>query len=89
MSVLARHRPPTQRQAAILEWMKNYFIAHQIQPSIRDICEAFSIKSPNGAMCHLHALKERGYLEWTDSTARSFRFVGYRVVLEPIVEDQA
>ena len=31
-------------------------------PAIRDICEAFSISSPNGVMCHLKALQKKGHI---------------------------
>lgn len=33
-------------------------------PTIRDLCGALGISSPNGVLCHLKALDKKGWLVW-------------------------
>jgi repressor LexA len=42
-------------------------------PSFRDIGKAFGIKSPNGVVCHLKPMRERGMVTWVDGVGRSLR----------------
>lgn len=79
---------PTPKQAAILRWMVGYFAEHAVWPSIRDIAGAFGITSPNGVVCHLLALRSKGWLLWergrdgAEVTARSYRVAGLDDVLK-------
>lgn len=47
-------------KAIIAHWREHY-----LPPSIRDLCDALGIKSPNGIVCHLKALRQRGLLVGT------------------------
>lgn len=51
------------RQAAILKFVTAYWSEHGHGPAVRDIAEAFDIKSPNGVAYHLAALVAAGHLE--------------------------
>lgn len=62
----------TARQAEILGYIRDYRVAAGYSPSIREVCQRFGINSPNGVACHLKALKRKGYLAYTEYTARSF-----------------
>lgn len=55
--------PPSQKQAEILEFMRWHIREYGCSPSIREIGDHFSIKSPNGVMCHLKALVKKGLLK--------------------------
>ena len=52
----------TDRQREILEYMEYCLTEENRIPTIRDIATEFRIKSPNGVMCHLIALKKKGHL---------------------------
>lgn len=55
-------KPPTERQRAILAFIRGYIVRHDRPPAIREICDHLSIASPNGVVCHLRALLKRGLL---------------------------
>lgn len=52
----------TAKQQEILAYIRGYIEANGYPPAIRDIGQAFAIRSPNGVMCHLKALKTKGYI---------------------------
>lgn len=61
----SRARPPgalplTGRQAEILAFIRRYMIANGAPPSLREIATEFGFESPNGAKCHLTALRKKG-----------------------------
>ena len=53
----------TKKQQAIFNFIRKHIETKGFPPAIRDICDAFGIKSPNGVMCHLKALQNKGYIE--------------------------
>lgn len=62
----------TDQQAAVLSYIRESIARKSYSPSFREVQDAFGFKSPNGVVCHLHALREKGYLRWSPDTARSF-----------------
>ncbi len=52
----------TSKQSKIFEFIRKYIEQNGYPPAIRDIGNAFKIKSPNGVMCHLRALQKKGYI---------------------------
>jgi repressor LexA len=54
--------PLTTKQEAIYNYIRKHIETKGFPPAIRDICEEFSISSPNGVMCHLKALQKKGYI---------------------------
>jgi repressor LexA len=52
----------TPKQQQIFDFIRHYIEENGYPPAIRDIGTAFKIKSPNGVMCHLRALKTKGYI---------------------------
>ncbi len=52
----------TPKQQKIFDFIRHYIEENGYPPAIRDIGTAFKIKSPNGVMCHLRALKAKGYI---------------------------
>jgi repressor LexA len=53
-------KPLTAKQEQIFHFIRDYIEEKGYPPTIRDICKAFDIKSPNGVMCHLRALEKKG-----------------------------
>lgn len=52
----------TDKQKKIYNYIRKHIEGKGYPPAIRDICDEFSISSPNGVMCHLKALEKKGYI---------------------------
>lgn len=61
----------TKRQRAVLEYIKKCIVDRGIVPTIREICEALEIRSPNGVVCHLAALQRKGFIERKTNSSRA------------------
>jgi repressor LexA len=72
-------KPPsevTAKQRAVYDWVVEYCESRGYSPTIRELMAAFSFRSPNGAMCHLHPLRKKGWLTWSDRHCRTIRPIG-------------
>jgi repressor LexA len=58
----------TDRQKEIYAFIREQIMERGYPPTVRDIGDAFKIKSPNGVMCHLKALEKKGLI-----TRKGFR----------------
>lgn len=65
----------TKRQEAVLTFIADFIAEHGYPPSYQDIADAFGIRSKNGVVRHLTALIRKGYIEKTDTSARSIRIL--------------
>ena len=65
----------TQKQLCILLWIANEN-AHSRGVTIRRIMTQFDIKSPNGVVCHLTALRRKGLLADSGKSVRGYRHSG-------------
>lgn len=69
----------TEKQRQIYEFIRERIENRGYGPSIREICDAFNIKSPNGVMCHLKALVKKGMITRPDKPlARAIQLVEHR-----------
>jgi repressor LexA len=69
----------TEKQRAIYEFIRERIENRGYGPSIREICVAFDIKSPNGVMCHLKALvKKNMIIRPEEPLARAIQLVNHR-----------
>ena len=69
----------TERQREIYDFIRERIENRGYGPSIREICDAFEIKSPNGVMCHLKALVKKGVILRPDKPlARAIQLVDHR-----------
>lgn len=66
----------TPRQREVYDWIVDYCEVRGYSPTIRELCQHFGWSSPNGAMCHLNALKSRGWLSWNSRQSRTIRPLG-------------
>lgn len=62
-------RPLTDRQRELLELVRSH--SRLYGPTVRELCLAAGINSPNGVACHLRALERKGYLRRTPGKARA------------------
>ena len=52
----------TKRQREIYEFLRDKIVNRGYGPTVREIGVHFSIRSPNGVMCHLKALERKGLI---------------------------
>ncbi|MCD6308569.1 MAG: repressor LexA [Candidatus Latescibacteria bacterium] len=68
----------TERQASILNFIKDFAREHGYPPTIPEIQAEFGIKSPNGVNNHIKALTRKGYIKRDSSRARALDIIGRR-----------
>jgi repressor LexA len=68
----------TDRQRDIYEFIRSKIQGRGYGPTVREIGEAFEIKSPNGVMCHLKALEKKGIIKREEHAARAIQLVDHR-----------
>jgi repressor LexA len=66
-------KPLTARQAQVLEFIRAN--SGLYGPTVREIALAFSIRSPNGVVCHLKALEKKGLIKRTPYSSRGIEVV--------------
>lgn len=52
----------TPKQEEILEYIKDCILKKGYPPSVREICEAVSLKSTSSVHSHLESLEKNGYI---------------------------
>jgi repressor LexA len=67
----------TSRQKEIYEFIRAKIDTRGFPPTVREIGEAFEIKSPNGVMCHLNALVKKGLIGRLARSARAIQLTDY------------
>jgi repressor LexA len=69
-------QPITPRQREVYDAIVDYCEANGYGPTIRELCKHFGWASPNGAMCHLRLLRDRGWISWSPRHSRTIRPLG-------------
>ncbi len=69
----------TERQHEIYEFIRKKIESRGYGPTVREIGEAFAIKSPNGVMCHLKALEKKGLIKREEHSARAIQLIDYQL----------
>src|SRR5262249_54925803 len=68
----------TERQREIYEFIREKIETRGYGPTVREIGQAFDIKSPNGVMCHLKALEKKGLILREGFSARAIQLVDHK-----------
>ncbi|MCE1248030.1 MAG: hypothetical protein LWY06_15420 [Firmicutes bacterium] len=71
MSVNTRNL--TERQRAILRYIKKYITRHGYPPAVRDICKGVGLASSSSVHFHLNSLEKLGFIERDSSKTRAIR----------------
>jgi repressor LexA len=67
----------TERQREIYDFIRDKIESRGYGPTVREIGTAFSIKSPNGVMCHLKALEKKGLIKREGFSARAIQLLDH------------
>lgn len=73
----------TSRQREIYEFIRDKIQGRGYGPTVREIGEAFDIKSPNGVMCHLKALQKKGLIHREPNMSRAIQLLDDPVSRRP------
>lgn len=65
----------TTRQREIYDFIRSKIHGRGYGPTVREIGEAFEIKSPNGVMCHLKALQKKGLISREPNMSRAIQLL--------------
>jgi repressor LexA len=68
----------TDKQRKVYEFIREKIESRGYPPTVREIGDAFGIKSPNGVMCHLNALVKKGLILRKGTSARAIQLVDHR-----------
>ena len=66
---------PTQRQMEIYSFIRDKIHSRGYGPTVREIGQAFKIRSPNGVVCHLKALERKGLISRGKNMSRAIELV--------------
>lgn len=72
---MAKARKLTNRQQEVYDFILEKIRTRGYGPTVREIGSAFSIKSPNGVMCHLSALVKKGLITREPNMSRAITVV--------------
>lgn len=70
-------RPPSPRQAMMLDFIVEFMATHSYGPSFREIMAHMEINSTNAVRDHLEALIKKGYLKRQPFNSRSIELVNW------------
>ncbi|MBN2024152.1 MAG: transcriptional repressor LexA [Pirellulales bacterium] len=65
----------TDRQKDVYEFIRHLIRHRGYGPTVREIGEAFQIRSPNGVVCHLKALERKGLITREANRSRAIQLV--------------
>ena len=66
---------PTARQMEIYAFIRDKIHSRGFGPTVREIGQAFKIRSPNGVVCHLKALERKGLITRGKNMSRAIELV--------------
>jgi len=66
---------PTERQLEIYGFIRDKIQNRGYGPTVREIGQAFDIRSPNGVVCHLKALERKGLISRGKNMSRAIELV--------------
>lgn len=75
----------TQRQQAVLDFIKRHNDKNGVPPTVREIAAGMGFRSTNGVVDHVKALIKHGYLDKIPNRSRGIRLAGSPEVGIPIL----
>ena len=71
----------TPKQEEILEYIKDCILKKGYPPSVREICEAVSLKSTSSVHSHLESLEKNGYIRRDPTKPRTIEILDDDIAL--------
>ena len=65
----------SERQQKIYDFIKKHIKENQYAPTIREITTAVGLKSPSTVHGHLDRMRDKGYIDFVNSSPRTLRIV--------------
>ncbi|MGN0466651.1 MAG: transcriptional repressor LexA [Lachnospiraceae bacterium] len=65
----------SKKQSQILEYIKEQILSKGYPPSVREICEAVSLRSTSSVHAHLSTLEKKGYIRKDPTKPRAIEIV--------------
>ena len=72
-------KPLTARQREVFDWIAGFVDVHGYSPTVREVAHAYGW-STNGAVCHLRAIRRKGWLTWERHQSRTMRPIAEEVL---------
>ena len=69
-------KPPTKKQREVYDYIVSFRESKGYSPSFREISAHMGFAAPVGAMCHLHALRKKGWITWEEQCSRTIMPIG-------------
>ncbi|MBQ9395184.1 MAG: transcriptional repressor LexA [Proteobacteria bacterium] len=76
----------TKRQAGVFVYIFDYIQENHYPPTVREIADAFEIKSTNGVVEHLKALANKGFIEKDGFKSRAIRPIVGREMAQRVLD---
>jgi repressor LexA len=67
----------TERQKAVLDFIKEELLFKGYPPTVREICEAVGLNSPSTVHSHLKTLEKKGYIKRDSSKNRALEVIDF------------
>lgn len=71
------NQPLTERQQAVLDFIKEELLFKGYPPTVREICEAVGLNSPSTVHSHLKTLEKKGYIRRDPAKNRALEVVDF------------
>jgi repressor LexA len=65
----------TPKQLEVYISIQEYIKKYNYPPSIRDLCQICSIKSPSVVLVHLRKIREKGFITYEDKKRRTLAII--------------
>jgi len=69
-------KPPTKKQREVYDYIVSFRAEKGFSPTFREISSSFGFLAPVGVMCHLHALRKKGWITWEEQRSRTIMPIG-------------
>lgn len=79
----------TDRQLAIVQFIRQSIEANHRPPTFREIMLHFGMRSTSGVTCHLIALAKKGIIDWDRTSTRGIKLRGVKIIIVDLQQQSA
>lgn len=78
--------PLLEKEQKLFDCIREYIFAHQHPPTVRELPGLFGRKSMKQVQDLLNQLREKGYVDWKDRQARTYRLLVGNMPLRGVIQ---